>query len=310
MTPVAEVVTKYQKLEDLNLVIMDAPPLPILGRFRDLTSIHYANLDVLSPTSPAEHIGISLIQSPHLHSFSVRCESYGELVMLLKPCTSEGIILPLTNLKLRSCPSPLPFLPHVQHLKVLDISDSRDFWNPAIGHVNEFERFWRELTECQVTLTHINIDRVSDSLLGYLKSYCGLVSFRLRSARKPASHINRRMEMARLFYHDAMVNHRRTLKTLVLYCDYREEWCWNSEVQTALQQFISLKHLCFGISYALLESSLPRDTADNENKSSSNTMTPLVSLISRSISHFDVSLAPDDKLNCDWVSFGGYIGAA
>ncbi|KAF9038069.1 hypothetical protein BJ165DRAFT_1531962 [Panaeolus papilionaceus] len=48
MTPVAEVVTKYQKLEDLNLVIMDAPPLPILGRFRDLTSIHYANLDLLS----------------------------------------------------------------------------------------------------------------------------------------------------------------------------------------------------------------------------------------------------------------------
>ncbi|PPR06070.1 hypothetical protein CVT24_004228 [Panaeolus cyanescens] len=252
---VGKIVSSYPLLESLKLVVFDYGSIPSLRLFRNLLDLDYGGYDILAPTSPIDDLCHVIVQSPKLRKLSFDSKWYRELDDLLQPCSAAGMQLPLDTIVVESCNSPLSLLPHVHHLKILDLTSSGKYDRYNASRHPDLEKFWLGMLQTDTAITQLGVDHVPPSLIQYLKSYSGLETFRFIASHGSPTDVSR--NMASDFYNEALANHRATLKKLTIRFDYAEEWCWTPEIQTALSKCTVLRRVKFGVTRAQIEESVP-----------------------------------------------------
>ncbi|PPQ68237.1 hypothetical protein CVT24_005045 [Panaeolus cyanescens] len=250
---VAEIISSYPLLNTLNLSISVTEPssLPVLRLFRGLET---RRMNWLKPL-PSPQVFES-------YRYPYQYQSGGFNLAFGCAGSPTPLKLGLNRLDLRNCiPTESSLLiPHLSYLRDLSIlAPGKYNAEDVLQYKVHMEAFWSALIEAKAPLRRITVDYLPKSLLEYLKWRRGVRSLRLYELQ------NAEENMAGQFNHQVLSNHGSTLQTLVLRCEWGDEWCWNKNIQSAIGGCKALRRLLLTVSSSQLEASLPSESRFDED---------------------------------------------
>lgn len=252
------ILSSYPELSSLELILNNCASMPILRRFHNLETISYNAYLTSTPADMTIYdIGQALAQSPALRDLFLLMSQptyYSGVDEMMALLEKAGVCFSLQNVTIKMCESALPLLPHLQHLKVLTMHTGH---RSPLGSRKCLDEFWKRMTGMNVELEEIFVDHVPDALVGYLRHYQGLRSFRFDTLNSQLDAQKRRVfgTCSRELYCEALPSHSLTLKKVLIRTEYEDSWGWSPEIQPGLAKCTALEHLGIGVTYGQLQDS-------------------------------------------------------
>jgi len=125
-------------------------------------------------------------------------------------------------------------IPHFRSLRSLRISQNQPF------------NLWTTFASEAIILEEIVVRDIDNTLLEYLMSYCGLVSF---EALRPGNGLyqHNHKVFAEEFYESILLKHQASLKTLCFSSDSEQAWYFLPTYAKYLSQCVNLEEYAVGI---------------------------------------------------------------
>ncbi|KAF7309323.1 hypothetical protein MIND_00302600 [Mycena indigotica] len=209
---------------------------------------------------------------PHLENFDLR--------QLDHPQITLPILSHLSTLRISTSPSlpePQQFLTFGLHWRLLVVhppaTPSNSLPNPAsienvvancpdlrvleLLGVQDWQDVWRTTLRIGIHLQSLTVDRITPSVLEYLKSYSGLqvlvIQRNVHDRRSPAE----LDPLAREFFDEVLPLHKSTLTVLCCPMQYENEWSISLSNIQALDCLKNLERLEMSVNQAAIERRLP-----------------------------------------------------
>ncbi|KAF9040067.1 hypothetical protein BJ165DRAFT_1495177 [Panaeolus papilionaceus] len=260
------VLSSYPELMSLDLLLSSCFPLPIIGHFRNLKTLScnascfnpfsLVNCNKMDMTRHIITLAPILKKSPGLVNLSLALHGRS-LGCIFGPSEVSALHLCPHHVSLNFCSSPALLLPHLQHLKVLELIGVGS--RLLSGVHKSLNEFWWGMTDLHLQLEKITVDYVPDALVGYLQQYQGLESFEYDPGvfkRRDVGGQQVFSACSRDLCCKGLPSHSATLRKVVIDTQFEDEWAWSPDIQTGLAKCSALQDLGIGVTYAQLEASL------------------------------------------------------